>query len=96
MVSLQIALAEADIEHRQAFKSYVLENAEAWHRYYLSRFYARCEKWNADFFAGHMLAPYILLSMPSSARALGDCSRISAWGGRSQIRIRPSLLTGRH
>lgn len=95
-MSHQNALAEADIEHRLAFKSYVFENAEAWHRNHLGRLYSLWESWNAEFFDGQMLAPYILLSVPNCARAIGDCSKISAWGGRSQIRIRPSLLTGSH
>jgi hypothetical protein len=30
------------------------------------------------------------------AQALGDCSEVSAFGGRAQIRLRESVLTGRH
>ena len=43
-----------------------------------------------------MIAPYILFSVTNYTRALGDYSQISGFGGRGQIRIRESLLTGAH
>jgi len=89
-------LQEADILHRNNFKSFVLNHAEAWHRTHLIRLYEHWDDWNAEYFAGEMTPPYLLLSTPNCPRALGDCSSISGFGGRSQIRLRVSLLTGTH
>jgi hypothetical protein len=74
----------------------VLTQAEPWHREHLGRLYDLWDSWNEQFFDGRMVAPYILLSEPSIPRAYGDCSPVSGFGGLSQIRIRPSLLTGSH
>lgn len=89
-------LSEADINHRESFKRFVLCEAEEWHRTHLGRLYDLWECWNKEHFDERMFTPYLLLSVPGSTRALGDCSRISCFGGRSQVRIRPSLLTGLH
>lgn len=89
-------LAEADILRRHDFKSFVLNHAEAWHRQHLIRLYRSWDDWNVEYFAAEMMAPYILLSVPGCPRSLGDCSRTSGFGGRSQIRLRLSLLTGTH
>ena len=48
------------------------------------------------FFGGAMVVPYILLAEPSNPRRLGDCGPVSGFGGRLQIRLRPSLLRGTH
>src|ERR687885_261257 len=78
-----------DADHRAAFRAFVLDQAEAWHRAHLGRLYALWDGWNAAYFAGQ-LAP------PESPKALGDCASISSFGGRCQIRVRPSLLVGTH
>lgn len=90
------SLKPADVEHREAFKEFVVDHAEEWHQRHLGCLYQAWETWNEDYFDGAMTPPYILLSEPSSPRRLGDCGPISGFGGRSQIRIRPSLLTGTH
>jgi hypothetical protein len=89
-------LSPADISHRRQFEQFVLDDAAPWHREHLGRLYRLWNEWNEKFFVGAMLAPYIVLSPPSSTRAEGDCSPFSGFGGRSQVRIRPSLLTGTH
>src|SRR5215210_686999 len=85
-----------DADHRAAFRAFVLDQAEAWHRAHLGRLYALWDGWNAAYFAGQLVPPYVLLTPPESPRALGDCANISSFGGRCQIRVRPSLLTGTH
>ena len=75
---------------------FVLDQAEAWHRQHLGRLYALWDTWNAAYFAGQLVPPYVLLTPPESPRALGDCASISSFGGRCQIRVRPSLLLGTH
>jgi|SRR5947209_4974716 len=89
-------LSEADIQHRESFKSFVLRHAEPWHQEHLGRLYDVWEKANARFFMDEMVTPYIMLNVPNATRSFGDCSAISAFGGRSQIRIRPSILRGDH
>ena len=89
-------LGAAAVAHREAFRAYVLDEAAPWHRAHLGRLYAMWEAWNAAHFAAAMVPPIVLLSEPSEPRRYGDCGAVSGWGARSQIRIRPSLLTGSH
>jgi hypothetical protein len=89
-------LAAADIDHRQQFRQYVLSEAEPWHREHLGRLYGLWDAWNAEVFGGRLQPPYLLLAEPTNPRRLGDCSSISGFGGKSQIRIRASLLVGTH
>lgn len=89
-------LSAADAQHREAFKQFVVESAEPWHREHLGTLYERWAEWNDLFFAGSMVAPYILFSVTNYTGALGDYSTVSGFGGRGQIRIRESLLTGTH
>ncbi len=83
-------------QHRASFVDYVLEHAAPWHRQHLGRLYDLWAKWNRDYFESRMVPSYILLSEPSNPRRYGDCGPISGFGGTTQIRIRPSLLTGTH
>lgn len=89
-------LPEVHVRHRESFKVFVLNDAEEWYRDHLGRLYDQWENYNQRFFGGEMVTPYIMFSAPGFAQALGDCSEISAFGGRSQIRLRESVLTGRH
>ncbi len=91
---MQTTITDADL--RATFRAFVIGQAEPWHRAHLGRLYTRWDEWNAAFFQGRLAPPYILFSPHESARAYGDCSNISSFGGRAQIRIRPSLLTGTH
>jgi hypothetical protein len=90
------SLSAAGVAHRESFRVFVVESAEPWHRQHLGRLYDRWSEWNEQFFSGSMIAPYILFSVTNHSRAFGDYSPISGFGGRGQIRIRESLLTGAH
>jgi len=89
-------LGAAAVAHREAFRAYVLDEADPWHRAHLGRLYALWEEWNATHFAAAMVAPYLLLNEPMAPNVYGDCGPVSGFGGRSQIRLRPSLLRGTH
>jgi len=89
-------LAAPAVAHREAFRAYVLAEAEPWHQDHLGRLYELWEDWNRAHFAAAMVAPYILLNEPPEPRVYGCCGRVSGFGGRSEIRLRPSLLTGSH
>jgi hypothetical protein len=82
--------------HRQDWWDFVLKEAEPWHREHLTRLFTLWEEWNDAYFGGALVPPYILLSETCIPRALGDCSTVSGFGAKSQIRLRPSLLRGTH
>ncbi len=87
-------LTDADVRHRHDFEAFVLSHARAVHRAYLSRLYGLWQEWNATFYDGRLVTPYLLLAEPSSPQALGDYSTISGFEGHGQIRLPPSLLFG--
>jgi hypothetical protein len=89
-------LTPADREHRRGVRDYVLKDAEPWHREHLGRLYNDWDTSNQRYFNGELEVPYILLSEPCAPQVYGDCSSVSGFGGKSQIRIRPSLLVGTH
>jgi hypothetical protein len=89
-------LGAAAVAHREDFHRYVLDEAEPWHREHLGRLYELWEEWNRAHFAAAMVPPYILLNEPVAPNVYGDCGVVSGFGGRSQIRLRPSLLWGTH
>lgn len=73
-----------------------MKDAEPWFKDWLRELYNAWDEWNDTFFGGELVVPCIFISEPKTPRALADCSTVSAFGARSQIRIRPSLLTGKH
>src|SRR4051812_12714003 len=83
-------------KHRQAFMSYVVAKAEPWHREHLGHLYTCWAEGNKDYFANQLVPPYILLAEPPSPRVLGHFRVISCFGGETEIRVRPSLVTGTH
>jgi len=89
-------LGAHDVEHREDFRRFVLEDAEPWHREHLGRLYQLWAEWNATYFDGALVPPYILLTEPAGPRTYADCGPVSGFGGRCQIRMRPSLLAGTH
>ncbi len=89
-------LENADIDHRASFVDYVMEHAEEWHRTHLTHLYECWEGWNEDHFASQLWPPYIQLAEPSNPRRFGQCGPVSGFGGKQEIRLRPSLLTGTH
>jgi hypothetical protein len=90
-------LNDQDIRHRADFAKYATEDAASdWHREVLERLYRYWVSINGDHFRGACVEPHILLAEPKTPRALGDHANVSGWGSRNQIRIRPSLIDGRH
>jgi hypothetical protein len=89
-------LGTRDVEHREDFRRFVLDDAEPWHREHLGRLYQLWEQYNELYFDAGLVPPYILLTEPAGPRTYADCGAVSGFGGRSQMRIRPSLLAGTH
>jgi len=89
-------LSTEQVEHRETFAAFVREHAQGPYAGELRELYECGLQYNERHFAGALVPPYVLLSEPSSPRAIGDWSRISGSGLLSQIRIRPSILTGKH
>src|SRR5262249_44358016 len=54
----------------------------------LRKLYSLWDTYTAKYLEETMTSPYIMLSNPSRAWALGDYSPVSGFGGHSQIRIR--------
>lgn len=90
------ALTGEVLSHRRGFERFVLEHAEPWHREHLGRLFSNWRTWNGEHFESRLEPPYLLLAEPSTPRRYGDCGPLSGFGGRSQIRIRPSLVHGSH
>ena len=86
----------ADAKHREEFKEFVISHADNVYRPVLRRLYAFWETYAKELFDKPIVPPYIMLAAPSRAQALGDYSPVSGFGGHSQIRIRPTLLSGHH
>jgi hypothetical protein len=89
-------LAPEEIAHREGFWEFVNAHGAEWHRQHLGRLLELWREWNQRYFAAALVPPYILLNEPVAPNAYGSCARISGFGARSQIRIRPSLLKGTH
>jgi hypothetical protein len=86
-------IRKADINHRKQYEKFVLSNGDPT----VSSLIVLWNYWNTEYFDGSFKAPpIILLAEPSKPSRLGDYSPVGAYGTRSQIRIRPSLLTGTH
>ncbi len=83
-------------QHRETYATFVREHAQGPYAAALTQLYALGQDYNDRHFAGQLVPPYVLLAEPSSPRAIGDWSRVSGSGLLSQIRIRPSILTGKH
>jgi len=86
---------ESHRRHRQEFKTFVERETDTWqHSADAKRLYALFDEWNAAYFDGRLTVPYLVLLEPGNPRRLGDTSPMSGWGGKLQIRLRPSLLDG--
>lgn len=95
---VSVVLPESAVRHRQDWWAYIRGDPAiaVWHREHLLRLIAFWEEANAAHFGGALTPPYALLAEPAAPNVYGDCSPVSGFGGRSQIRLRPSLLTGAH
>ncbi len=87
---------EQDVAMRESIRRYVLEETGQEHHGLMQHLWERWEEWNEVFFGRAMTVPVLLINEPSNPRRLGDCGPVSGFGCSSQIRIRPSLLTGTH
>jgi len=90
------ALTGEILSHRRGFERFVLEHAEPWHREHLGRLFVNWRTWNGDHFESRLEPPYLVLAEPAYSRAYGCCAALSGFGGRSEMRIRPSLVRGSH
>jgi hypothetical protein len=96
-MSVREKLNAADIRHRREFADYAThDSASDWHRETLDRLYAHWDSANRDHFENACVKPHILLAEPKTPSALGDHANVSGWGSRNQIRLRPTLITGKH
>lgn len=84
----------AHIRHRTQTRAFALQDGATWHREHLTRLYGNFDTWNTAYFGGQLFEPYLMLLEPKSARAYGDTSRVSGFGGQLQIRVRPAILRG--
>lgn len=96
MTLLAPALNLDDERHRRDFMEYCIHSAEPQHRRVLSVLYEHFERWNDDFFSGQLIPPHFLILEPIGAKVEGDYTPVSGWGSSSQIRIRPTLITGKY
>lgn len=85
-----------DTEFRGQWWEFVLTHGSPWHRDHLRHLFDLWEQWNSKFYDSKLIAPYLLLAEPVEPKVYGDTSSVSGFGGRCQIRIRPSLLAGTH
>ena len=92
--STDLAPLEAHARHRLTTRAFVIHDARPSHREPLTRFYEAFDTWNLAYFGGQLVEPYLMLLEPKSARAYGDTSPVSGFGGQLQIRVRPAVLTG--
>ena len=91
----KLLLTHADIKHRHAFAVFAVSDSTAdWHRNCLNRLYKRWNEYNRYYFGKRMVEPYLMLSDMAGAKTMGDYAPISGFGGKSQIRIRSTIVTG--
>jgi cell division septation protein DedD len=89
-------LTDEDIAHRVGFADFASEHSQGQKSAPIRRLYAHWRKCNAEFFEGKMVEPYILLTDMAGTNLQGDFSPNSSFGGRGQIRLRYSILTGEY
>lgn len=95
-MTTHVVTASRDAEFRAEWWDFVRNHAEPWHHAVLIELYDRWTEYNAAYYGGTLCPPYVLLTVPSSTKAYADTSPVSSFGGRCQIRIRPSIVTGEH
>jgi hypothetical protein len=91
-----VLLSPSDILHRAQFRTFATDKAEPYHQFVLSILYEEWDGWNSKYFNNELVVPYVMLTGPGNPQAYGECRAHSGFGGKCEIRIRPSLLTGSH
>jgi hypothetical protein len=95
--NIETAVPDPLILHREQCWDFILKNAAPWYKEHLTKLGLLWDEWNEKYFNGMFKArPHILLATPCYPDALGDYGRVGGWGGKAQIRIRRSLLSGTH
>ena len=90
--SLPVGTIDSGIKHRRDTMDYAASDGaytaemERWRLLFVG--------WNEKYYGNELNVPYIRLSAPASTRALGTYSPISGEGGRSEIKLRPSIYWG--
>ncbi len=79
---------------RHQIFDYAVSVAEGPYKAFLPRLNTAWKEYNDRFFNGELTPAFILISPPSSSKAEGDCSPWSGYGGKLQIRLRPSIIDG--
>ena len=86
-------IREADIQHRKDYEKFVSKDGDP----VVSKLIKIWNTWNEELFGnGFKACPIILFSEPSKSASYGCYSPMGAYGARSQIKIRPSLMSGTH
>lgn len=90
-------MTELDIQHKQDFEKFVLAETKGPFRAFVGELFNRWHSYNREYFEDKLIVPtYLTLSTPKSTTTYGEYAPISSWGGTSEIRIRPTLFTGKH
>ena len=92
-----VNMTELDIRHKTDFETFVRAEPNGRFRAFMVELFDRWHQYNRDYFAGKLVIPtYILLGTPTKPSVLGQYATVSSFGGTSEIRIRPTLFTGKH
>ena len=86
--------ADNETTLRHQIFNYAVSVAEGPYKEFLPRLNTAWSEYNDRFFNGELTPAFILISPPSSSKAEGDCSHWSGYGGKLQIRLRPSIIDG--
>jgi len=89
-------LSEKHISHRNSFEGFVTDGAEGPVAEFVKQLFTEWHNYNEKYFYGKMIVPYINLAQNFTTKRVGEFAPSSSWGGKSEIRIRPTLFTGKH
>ena len=93
----QMEISKEILNDRERFREFVISQAEPFYRKHLGKLYSLWEEWNDKLLDSALPAPpYISFGISDTNRAYGSYGSISDFGGRAEIKIRRSLLTGTH
>lgn len=93
----KVKIPKEVLNDRRRFKEFIISSAEDFYKEYLGQLYKLWEKWNQSLFDSKLPeVPYISFGTPTNPRRYGQYSSVSDFGGRAEIKIRESLLTGTH
>lgn len=97
LVGTSISMSKLDIDHKVEFEKFVLAETNGAYRKFVGELYQKWHEYKREYFNDSLVIPtYLTLSNPKTTKRLGEYSSVSSWGGSSEIRIRPTLFTGKH